>query len=915
GPLSFQWSLNGADLEQATNSALTLIDVRSTNAGTYSVTVSSPFGTTVSSNAILTVDLVPVIMTEPQSQTVIAGNSVTFSAPITGAALSPASVSSGSLQLWLKADAGIVTNASGQVSQWQDQSGNSNNASQSGSNCPSLVFPAGIGGRAAVRFNGVQAFGAGDYLYGTGNVAVSNAMTAFTVYNAFTDTNSPGTGGNCVWVVGSPGEYGASRGLFIVDQELDFATWTYDYHLPGTFPTNTYRLFAAEVNSNLSEAQIYDISATSSNSVSFTMNNASTPAPGYYVGGLANPSHDNLDGDVAEVIVFSGVLTDADRMGVLAYLEEKYYQTSTTNGVSFQWQFDGTNIAGATNASLTLTNVQAIDAGSFTVTITDLAGSTTSSNAVLTFLSAPAITASPASQSVLAGTTVMFSSAATGTAPLTYQWQFDGTNIAGATNTTLTVTNALVSNAGSYTMVATNPYGTATSSAAVLTVDESSLQVVSTSAAGSGTVMVSINLLALGTESGIRLSLDFNPAILSFMGVNLGSGASGGALLVNSDLAGSGQLGLGAAMFSGTFPAGTQDVFDVTFQVAAVTNATTTSITFGNQPLGEQVSDSFAETLPVVYLPGSVSIPTTVLAGDVSPQPNGNEAVDIDDWIQEGRFVAGLDIITNASEYMRADCAPRGAPAGGPITVADWVQVGRYAVGLDPLTAASGATNASSNFKMSEHPVKESLTDPITLVPLSQGGTTNSVAVELIAKGNETALQFSVNFNPALIQFVNARLGSVPANTAFIQNTNEAANGSLGFVVGLMSPATFAAGTQELVKLNFAPVSYSNTTAVVFGSSPIQCLLVDSNADVLSATYENAALAVGGQVWPRLSINQAGNNIVLLWPSSAAGFALQASSSLGGGWTNVVASLVTVGGSVEVTSPISTSAVYYRLQH
>jgi hypothetical protein len=148
-----------------------------------------------------------------------------------------------------------------------------------------------------------------------------------------------------------------------------------------------------------------------------------------------------------------------------------------------------------------------------------------------------------------------------------------------------------------------------------------------------------------------------------------------------------------------------------------------------------------------------------------------------------------------------------------------------------------------------------------------------------------------------------------------IQNTSQAASGNLGFVVGLMAPGTFAAGTQQLVKLNFAPVSYSNTTALAFGNAPIQCQVVDSNADVLSATYENATLTVAGLVWPTLSINQAGNNIVLSWPSSAAGFSLQASSSLEGGWTNVTATPATVGDNVEVSSPISTNAVFYRLQN
>jgi hypothetical protein len=124
----------------------------------------------------------------------------------------------------------------------------------------------------------------------------------------------------------------------------------------------------------------------------------------------------------------------------------------------------------STNVSLTLTDVQASRAGTYSVTVTDAAGSTTSSNAVLTTVSPPTITSSPASQSVVAETTVTFSASATGTSPLSYQWQFDGANIPGATNASLTITNVQTANAGNYTMTVNNPFGSAVTSNAVLTI-------------------------------------------------------------------------------------------------------------------------------------------------------------------------------------------------------------------------------------------------------------------------------------------------------------------------------------------------------------------------------------------------------------------------------------------------------------
>ncbi len=73
-------------------------------------------------------------------------------------------------------------------------------------------------------------------------------------------------------------------------------------------------------------------------------------------------------------------------------------------------------------------------------------------------------------QNVFAGNNATLTVAATGDAPLSYQWQFNGANIAGATSATLTLTNVDASKAGSYTVVVTNPGGSVTGTAATLTV-------------------------------------------------------------------------------------------------------------------------------------------------------------------------------------------------------------------------------------------------------------------------------------------------------------------------------------------------------------------------------------------------------------------------------------------------------------
>jgi hypothetical protein len=86
----------------------------------------------------------------------------------------------------------------------------------------------------------------------------------------------------------------------------------------------------------------------------------------------------------------------------------------------------------------------------------------------------PTITTQPQSQTVFPGGSPTFSVAATGTSPLSYQWRFNGAIIAGASGSNYTKTNAQAADAGNYSVVVSNFFGTATSMNAVLTVDAAS---------------------------------------------------------------------------------------------------------------------------------------------------------------------------------------------------------------------------------------------------------------------------------------------------------------------------------------------------------------------------------------------------------------------------------------------------------
>ncbi|MCV2369598.1 DUF3500 domain-containing protein [Roseateles oligotrophus] len=150
-----------------------------------------------------------------------------------------------------------------------------------------------------------------------------------------------------------------------------------------------------------------------------------------------------------------------------------------TATLAYQWRKGGSAIGGATAASLSLASASTADAGSYDVVVSNSAGSVTSSAATLTVTSAstattPSITTQPVSQTVVLGGGASFSVAASGTAPLSYQWALNGSAIANATASTYTNSSVAAGHAGPYTVTVSNSAGSATSNAATLTVSSSS---------------------------------------------------------------------------------------------------------------------------------------------------------------------------------------------------------------------------------------------------------------------------------------------------------------------------------------------------------------------------------------------------------------------------------------------------------
>lgn len=543
--------------------------------------------------------------------------------------------------------------------------------------------------------------------------------------------------------------------------------------------------------------------------------------------------------------------------------------------------------------------------------------------AVTTGPVAPFITAQPQSQTVTMGGAASFSVVATGTLPLHYQWWFNGTElIDGATGSSLTITNVQLAAAGLYSVVVSNAAGAVTSSNAVLTVNlpPTSVAAVSLSAEAGANVLLPIMLAGNGNENAVSFSLEFDPARLSYTGVTLGSGASGATLLLNTNQLGSGKLGIALALPADTaFPSGPGEIVLVGFTTAILTNPTVAAVSFGDVPISRLVSGTTGNVLASTFSGGTVSIAAANYEGDIMPRPDGDRVANITDWVLAGRYAARLDYPTNASEFQRADCAPRATLGDGAITVIDWVQTGRYAAALDPLTPVGGPTAEVGGAPVFQDSVRAAGGEDREII-VTNGmllpNQTAAIAIQLRALGNENALGFSVAFDSTKLSYAGTSPGNGSAGATLNVNASQAGNGKLGFVMALGTGGSFAAGTHELLKLNFtAATAESSDAPVTLTDQPVPRQVSDAGASVLPSGYVNGTVAV--HPLPLLSIGLTGEDLRLSWPLWASNYVLQQAAgpldaSLN--WTNVEAAATAGDGLISLTQPVGEGASFYRLR-
>ncbi|MBI3349541.1 MAG: immunoglobulin domain-containing protein [Burkholderiales bacterium] len=154
--------------------------------------------------------------------------------------------------------------------------------------------------------------------------------------------------------------------------------------------------------------------------------------------------------------------------------QQAYFRVNASgSALRYQWQRNGADLPGETFDTLNLTARLADDGARYSCVVRNGLGQVTSAAAVLHVNPAtlPVITESPRSTSALVGATASFTATVAGSAPLSYQWQRNGVDIAGATTASyITPALTLADQGARYRLVVRNAYGNATSAEATLSV-------------------------------------------------------------------------------------------------------------------------------------------------------------------------------------------------------------------------------------------------------------------------------------------------------------------------------------------------------------------------------------------------------------------------------------------------------------
>ncbi len=522
GTLSYQWRKDGTDLSGDTSAILTIDAVAVQDDGIYECVVTNAAGSTTSNAAILTVKIPATIVTQPTSQAVQAGQSVTFTVEAIG---------SDTLSYqWRKAGVPLV-----------------DDARLSGSTSSTLTI-------AAVEVADTDAYDV--VVTNPWGTATSEAATITVLPTILQQPASQaillgqpvtlsvsavGSGTlSYQWRKNGVDITGANAATFSIDTVTASDDASYDVVVTSEYGTITSDAATVVVNLPptiitqpvsqailLGQPVTLSVIATGSGTLSYQWSKGGVALndDGRILGSTTNtltinPSQADDTGSYDVVVTSEYGTITSDTVVVTINLPPTIAAQPTSQAVqlgnpltlsvtaagsgtlTYQWRKDGVDIAGANTASLTIEAVTASDGASYDVVVISEYGTITSDAAVVTINLPPTIATQPVNQAILLGQPATLSVIASGSGTLAYQWRKDGNPISGATSTPLTIDAVTTADAGAYDVVVTSEYGTVTSNAATVVVNLPATivtQPVSQSVGAGGTVTLSVEASGSGT--------------------------------------------------------------------------------------------------------------------------------------------------------------------------------------------------------------------------------------------------------------------------------------------------------------------------------------------------------------------------------------------------------------------------------
>ncbi len=498
-PLSFQWNRNGSELAGANDDTLTFDTICVSDSGTYTCVVWNEHAGDTSLPYFLVIYDPPAIVSHPQSISKVAGDSAMFTVSATGSL--PLSYQ------WQK-DTIDITGAAGQIYTTPlaliVDSGStyrcivSNSVGKDTSDAAVLSVVSNVTKPAIMTHPQSKSILAGDstifivsatgtaplgYQWQKDSVDISNSAESWYQTPAATLADS-GSQYRCI-VLNSAGRDTSNAAILSVTVNAvkpEIATEPQDKGV-GVGGSATFTVTATGTEPLSYQWQKNGADITNATNTGYTTPAAALADSGSLYKCIVTNSVGSDTSRAAVLSVSQNVIKpditkDPQNKDILVGDSTTFFVSATgTIPLSYQWQENGVDISSATDSSYTTPAVALADSGSlFKCIVSNSIGSDTSKAAVLTVTQnviKPDITTEPQDKIINEGATTTFNVAASGTEPLTYQWQKNNTDIPTATSAGYTITPATMADSGSlFRCIVSNSAGSDTSRAAILSVNK-----------------------------------------------------------------------------------------------------------------------------------------------------------------------------------------------------------------------------------------------------------------------------------------------------------------------------------------------------------------------------------------------------------------------------------------------------------